>query len=785
MNPATILIVEDEAIVAADLGRKLSRLGYEVVGTAGRGDEAVEIAGCLCPDLVLMDILLNGQFDGIAAAQAIRNQFDLPVIYLTAHSDAVTLARAKITGPFGYILKPFDERDLATQIELALYKHRADRQQREQRELLRVTLTSIGDAVIATDFEGCVNFINPVAESLTGWQAEEAMGRPITEVFRIVNEQTGQPLEAPVARVLSEGRAVALANHAAVITRDGRSVPIEDSAAPILDAAGKVIGAVLVFHDVTEKRRSDEALLVSEQRTREILESITDAFYAVDADWRLTYVNGKAKELWGFAWEDLVGTRLWSLFPNYERTDVYREHMRAMQKRQPVHYETISPKLKFWIEANIYPTADGGLSVYFRDVSDRKKAEERERREHLETAFANRVLRAFVEFEGDTLFDRVLAVVQEEMTSRHGVFGYISQPGHLVCPSLSKMLDACEVKGKCIHYPPEKWKGLWARALTEKRSLCNNEVQHVPCGHPKIHNNLAAPILFNGEAIGLLNIANKKGGYTDADCGTLDRIAARIAPLLYAWIQRKLREDERQAAQEALRESNQELNEYAYALTHNLKAPFRAVQNYAGFLTEDLADKLEDEPKQYLEGIKKAIIQATDQFKDLESLYRVRNYPVDSEAFELAELLHEMQNIFQNNSGREIVVAPKLPTLNCCKFLIRQILLNVIENGFKYNRADIKKVEVGWQPGTDNRLDIFVRDNGIGIDPKYHDHIFGIFKRLHTNSEYEGSGIGLAIVKRAVQNVDGEIRVESAVGEGSTFYVNLPDSIMENTDYQS
>ncbi len=165
-----ILIVEDEAIVAADLAGKLGRLGYEVAGIAAEGKEAVAMACRLGPQLVLMDIWLEGPMDGIEAAEAIRRQLDVPVIYLTAHSDPATLARAKLTGPFGYILKPFEERELATQIELALHKHQADRQLRDQREWLRVTLRSIGDAVIATDAAGQVAYINPVAEALTGWK---------------------------------------------------------------------------------------------------------------------------------------------------------------------------------------------------------------------------------------------------------------------------------------------------------------------------------------------------------------------------------------------------------------------------------------------------------------------------------------------------------------------------------------------------------------------------------------------------------------------------------------
>ncbi len=258
MSETTILIVEDEAIIAADLSSKLQQLGYNVVGMATEGEEAIEVTSRLHPDLVLMDIRLEGTMDGIEAAEEIKLRHDAPVIYLTAHSDAATLSRAKLTGPCGYVLKPFDERDLAAQIELGLYKHQAERQLREQREWLRVTLTSIGDAVIATDSEGLITFLNPVAASLTGWNAEEAMGQPLTSVFQVVNEKTGKPQEEIVARVLREGHAVGLANHSALVNKEGRTVPIEDSAAPILAATGQVIGVVLVFHDVSEQRRAEE-----------------------------------------------------------------------------------------------------------------------------------------------------------------------------------------------------------------------------------------------------------------------------------------------------------------------------------------------------------------------------------------------------------------------------------------------------------------------------------------------------------------------------------------------
>lgn len=274
MDKTTILIVEDEAIIAADLAGKLGLLGYEVVGTAATGEDAVEMACGLEPQVVLMDIRLKGPMDGIEAAEAITRRHCAAVIYLTAHSDAVTLARAKLSGPFGYILKPFEERELSTTIEMALYKHQSEQKLREQREWLQVTLSSIGDAVITCGTDGLVTFLNPVAEE-SPLGNDEAGGRPIGEVFSLINEDSRRPPDDIVTLVLKEGMTKTLANHTALVTRDGREIPIEDSAAPILDASGRVIGAVIVFHDVTEKRHAQEALKRSHEELEQRIEERT------------------------------------------------------------------------------------------------------------------------------------------------------------------------------------------------------------------------------------------------------------------------------------------------------------------------------------------------------------------------------------------------------------------------------------------------------------------------------------------------------------------------------
>jgi hypothetical protein len=268
MGRAKILIVEDESIVALNIQSRLERLGYVVTGNIPSGEAAIQKVEETSPDLVLMDIKLKGTVDGIEAAGQIRNRFQIPVVYLTAYSDDETLNRAKLTEPYGYILKPFESRDLCTVIEVALYKHQMEQQRREREQWLATTLKSIGDAVITTDSEGLVTFMNPVAEMLTCWKQEEVLGNDLSQVFQAINETTREAVQNPVALALREGVTVGLENHTLLITKNGSEIPIDDSAAPIRNETGNVLGAVLVFHDITAQQQV-KALL---QKTNEELE---------------------------------------------------------------------------------------------------------------------------------------------------------------------------------------------------------------------------------------------------------------------------------------------------------------------------------------------------------------------------------------------------------------------------------------------------------------------------------------------------------------------------------
>ncbi|MEH2348898.1 MAG: ATP-binding protein [Nostoc sp.] len=259
MTSAKILVVEDEAIVAKDLQNRLINFGYAVPAIASSGEEAINKAVEIYPDLVLMDIKLKGLMDGIEAALEIHKYLDIPVIYLSAYADDKTLERVKITEPFSYLLKPFKERELKTNIEITLNKHSLERQLKVNKKWLDALLKSIGDGVIASDLQELVTFMNPVAENLTGWKQEEAYGRSLSEVFNIANADTHNSIESPIIKVLKDGIIVNLPAETILITRESEEIPIDDSAAPIKDDRDNITGAVLVFRDITERKRAIEA----------------------------------------------------------------------------------------------------------------------------------------------------------------------------------------------------------------------------------------------------------------------------------------------------------------------------------------------------------------------------------------------------------------------------------------------------------------------------------------------------------------------------------------------
>ncbi|HSV69690.1 MAG TPA: response regulator [Methylibium sp.] len=274
MDKTRVFVVEDEAIIAADLCQRLQALGFEVVGSVGHGERALALIPPARPDLVLMDIVIKGPINGIETARRLRMAQDIPVVFLTSHADADTVRRAVDTNPFGYVLKPYNERELQVAIQIALHRHGVESELRRMERWMATTLASIGDGVVATDRQGTVTLLNDAARRITGWSGDEALGRPLGDVFRVSDGRDGTPLTGLVERGLADTITLGVEHPVLLQRRDGEVVNVDDSIAPIRDGAGAATGVVVVFRDATDQVWAEQmerdklaAELASRQKT--------------------------------------------------------------------------------------------------------------------------------------------------------------------------------------------------------------------------------------------------------------------------------------------------------------------------------------------------------------------------------------------------------------------------------------------------------------------------------------------------------------------------------------
>jgi PAS domain S-box-containing protein len=308
-KPTVILVVDDKEGTRYTVCRLLRREGYGVV-EAACGEQALRLARDK-PDLIILDVKLP-DLDGYEVCRRLKSApatAAIPVLHLSAYMvESDSRSTGLESGADGYLTHPVEPRELAAQVRALLRVRHAERQAREQEELFRVTLSSIGDAVISTDNHGLIRFLNPVAATLCGWEAAEAVGRPLTDVFHAFEEGSGRAIDDPVSRVFREGRRVALTNHAILVSRDGIRKPIEDCASPIRGDDGSTMGVVLVFRDVTERRKADADVRSARERLRLTVESVREyAIYTMDMDGLIDGWNAGAEAIYGYPRAEILG----------------------------------------------------------------------------------------------------------------------------------------------------------------------------------------------------------------------------------------------------------------------------------------------------------------------------------------------------------------------------------------------------------------------------------------------------------------------------------------------
>jgi PAS domain S-box-containing protein len=378
MSEDSILIVEDNLLVAEDIRVKLGKLGFQVSGVAKNGERAIEKAKDTQPDLILMDIELGKGINGIEAAEQIRKKENIPVIFLTAYTDDETLSRAKKVEPYGYIVKPFDSGKLKTSIEVALYKKNADNLVLQSKEWFETTLQSIGDGVITTDISGRIIFMNPVAEKLTGWVVSESIGRPLENIFNIIDEDSRQRQESIVTRVLRENSAVCSTNHRILLSKDRRELNITDSGAPIRDASGNLIGVVIVFSDKTNERITQQALEKSESDFKLFFNSNPSATFVwerVSSDYQLIKVNDSVPPLDKVGKQKVTDLRASQLYKNIP--DMLSKFDECLDSDTPItfeeYYENPLTGNYEWVNFTLVPIQHDRLILFTDNVTEQKE----------------------------------------------------------------------------------------------------------------------------------------------------------------------------------------------------------------------------------------------------------------------------------------------------------------------------------------------------------------------------------------------------------------------------
>jgi PAS domain S-box-containing protein len=515
---------------------------------------------------------------------------------------------------------------------------------------------------------------------------------------------------------------------------------------------------------------------MSAARLAAIIDSAPLAIIEVDESGAIQFASAHTARIFGHAPEELMGRPLETLIPKRHarghealRQGFLAEPSVRMMGGLRTLYGLGRDGREIPLEIGLAPTSSRprGTVATIVEISARMPAQEALRRVG---AARERLARMFSGGIGsDEMYNQILEFLLELFNSEFGFFGYIDQQGNLVCPSMTRHVwDACQVEDKAIVFPRHVWGGLWGRVLLEKRCLFKNDAHTVPAGHLPLHRSLGAPLLYGGELIGSLHVANRTWDYDEIDAQVMQAIADQIAPLLAA-----------HRAEEELRRSNADLEQFASVASHDLQEPLRTVTSFAELLEKRYGSQLDARGNGYLRNVLEGAARMQRLVRDMLAVARpggVKGARIrvgeHAPCNEIVDHVIEDLQAGMTECGAQ-VTRDELPELAVDRSQVAQLFKNLLGNAIKFRGDAPPRVHVSAQRQGHQWL-FSVSDNGIGIEPEHAATVFQMFQRIHEHSRYPGSGIGLAVAKRIVERHGGRIWFESEAGRGTTFYFILP-----------
>ncbi len=521
-----------------------------------------------------------------------------------------------------------------------------------------------------------------------------------------------------------------------VLLPGGKTHVVLGSAAPLRRPDGTVRGCLGAFLDISERKRAEEELQQALEHNTAVLESISDSFLALDMDWRFTYSNRRALSYSGKTRADVIGQSIWEIFPEILGTPLETFYRTAMECREPLTYENrsvVATGRSF--ELRSYPTA-GGLSIFGTEITERRRAEEALRESEERLRLAQETAHVAV-WDLDVRTGRVTH--SPELLRIYGLE--------------ADAIDTYDRWQERVH--PDDLE----RVETEREAALAKDEPF------DIEFRIVRP---SGEVRWVSVIGR---GYRDASGEPV-----RVLGVTRDITDRKTAELALTRTADDLARSNEELQRFAYVASHDLQEPLRSIISFSQLLERRYKGQLDEDADDYIAFIVDGGNRMQRLIRDLLQFSRVETGAKPLKPTDAAEVVASVVRTMESRlaeAGATVTVG-ELPVVMADEAQLVQVIANLIGNAVKYHRAGVPpevRIE-GRRVGP--MVEFSVADNGIGIEPQYFDRIFEMFRRLHTHDQYEGTGIGLAVVKRIVERHGGQIRVESTPGEGSTFLFTLP-----------